>query len=112
MLNFGPEDLPTLLTSDDIIAAVKRAFRECAAGRVEALPRAVIPMGWSGVFLAMTSALHALPGLDVLRTKLVRVVDRYRARGLPTIQASYLLTAQRPANPPHSSRRVPGPRSS
>ena len=41
--------------------------------------------------------ISAWPDLDALRTKLVTVVYRYRARGLPTIQASFLLTARRPA---------------
>jgi hypothetical protein len=44
MLILGREDLPTLLTPGDVIAAVKHAFRECAAGRVVALLRAVMPM--------------------------------------------------------------------
>jgi ornithine cyclodeaminase/alanine dehydrogenase len=73
----------------DVIAAVERAFRECAAGRASALPRAVLPMGRGAVFLAMVSAL---PRLAALGTKLVSVVEGNRRRGLPTIHASYLLT--------------------
>jgi alanine dehydrogenase len=85
----GREVLEALLPPADVIAAVERAFRECAAGRAAALPRAVLPMGRHGVFLAMVSTL---PRLGALGTKLVTVVERNRRRGLPTIHASYLLT--------------------
>jgi ornithine cyclodeaminase/alanine dehydrogenase len=46
-------------------------------------------MGREGVFLAMVSAL---PGLGALGTKLATVVEGNQRRGLPTIQATYLLT--------------------
>jgi ornithine cyclodeaminase/alanine dehydrogenase len=85
----GRETLEALLPPDDVIAAVERAFRESAAGRAAALPRAVLPMGRHGVFLAMVSAL---PRLRALGTKLVTVVERNQRRGLPTIHATYLLT--------------------
>lgn len=85
----GREVLEALLRPEDVIAAVEQAFREHAAGRVAALPRAVLPMERHGLFLTMVSAL---PRLGALGTKLVSVVDRNRARGLPTIHASYLLT--------------------
>lgn len=85
----GRETLEALLPPDDVIAAVERAFRESAAGRAAALPRAVLPMGRHGVFLAMVSAL---PRLGALGTKLVTVVERNQRRGLPTIHATYLLT--------------------
>ena len=85
----GREVLEALLPPADVIAAVERAFRESAAGRAAALPRAVLPMGRHGVFLAMVSAL---PRLGALGTKLVTVVERNRRRGLPTIHATYLLT--------------------
>jgi alanine dehydrogenase len=89
MLFLGREDLAALLTPGDVIAAVERAFRECAAGRVAALPRAGLPTGQDGVFLAMISAL---PALGALGTKLATVVESNQRRGLPTIQATYLLT--------------------
>jgi alanine dehydrogenase len=85
----GREVLEALLPPADVIAAVERAFRECAAGKAPALPRAVLPMERHGVFLAMVSAL---PRLGALGTKLVTVVERNQRRGLPTIHASYLLT--------------------
>ena len=85
----GRAVLEGLLPPADVIAAVERAFRETAAGKAAALPRAVLPMGRHGVFLAMVSAL---PRLGALGTKLVTVVERNQRRGLPTIHASYLLT--------------------
>ncbi|MGH7316058.1 MAG: ornithine cyclodeaminase family protein, partial [Candidatus Rokuibacteriota bacterium] len=85
----GREVLEAVLPPADVIAVVERAFRECAAGRFTALPRAVLPMGRHGAFLAMVSAL---PRLGALGTKLVTVVEGNRQRGLPTIHASYLLT--------------------
>jgi len=85
----GRAVLEALLPPADVIAAVERAFRETAAGKAAALPRAVLPMGRHGVFLAMVSAL---PRLGALGTKLVTVVERNQRRGLPTIHATYLLT--------------------
>ena len=85
----GREVLEALLPPSDVIAAVERAFRESAAGKAHALPRAVLPMERHGVFLAMVSAL---PRLGALGTKLVTVVERNPRRGLPTLHASYLLT--------------------
>jgi alanine dehydrogenase len=85
----GREDLEALLSPADVIAAIERAFRECAAGRASVLPRGVLPMERHGIFLAMVSAL---PRLGALGTKLVTVVEANRERGLPTIHASYLLT--------------------
>lgn len=85
----GRTTLEAVLPPADVITAVEGAFRESAAGRAPALPRAVLPMGRHGVFLAMVSAL---PRLGALGTKLVTVVESNQRRGLPTIHASYLLT--------------------
>jgi alanine dehydrogenase len=88
MLVLSRRDLERLLTPSDVIAALGAAFREYAAGRARVLPRAIMPMGRHGVFLSMVSAL---PRRRALGTKLVTVVPGNRARGLPTIHASYLL---------------------
>jgi ornithine cyclodeaminase/alanine dehydrogenase len=88
MLVLSRRDLESLLSPADVIAAVEDAFREYAAGRARALPRAALPMGREGVFLAMVSAL---PRRKALGAKLVSVTPRNRARGLPTVHACYLL---------------------
>lgn len=84
----GREVLEALLAPDDVIAAVERAFRERAAGRAAVLPRAVLPMGRRAVFMTMVAAL---PRLGALGAKLLTVVEGNRDRGLPTIQACYVL---------------------
>ena len=89
MLFLGRRDLERLLTPDGVIQAVESAFREHAAGRGRTLPRAVLPIGGDGVFLAMVGSL---PRLRALGTKLVTVAFGNRRRGLPTIHALYLLT--------------------
>jgi alanine dehydrogenase len=85
----GGEDLRRLLAPADVIRAVEGAFRETAAGRARTLPRAVMPMRGTGLFLAMVGSL---PRQRALGTKLITVVPKNRGRGLPTIHASYLLT--------------------
>jgi alanine dehydrogenase len=84
----GREVLEALLAPDEVIAAVERAFRERAAGRAAVLPRAVLPLERRGFFMAMVAAL---PRLGALGTKLLTVVEGNRERGLPTIQACYVL---------------------
>ena len=85
----GREDLERLLTPADVVGAVELAFREHAAGRARTLPRAVLPMRGTGLFLAMVGSL---PRQRALGTKLVTVVEANRGRGLPTLHATYLLT--------------------
>jgi alanine dehydrogenase len=85
----GREDLERLLAPADVIRAVEGAFREHAAGRGRTLPRAVLPMRGTGLFLAMVGSL---PRQRALGTKLVTVVGANRGRGLPTLHATYLLT--------------------
>ncbi|MBI2526285.1 MAG: ornithine cyclodeaminase family protein [Candidatus Rokubacteria bacterium] len=88
MLVLTRRDLERLLSPADVIRAVEGAFRERAAGRVQVLPRAALPMARGGVFLSMVSAL---PRRRALGAKLVTVVPQNRGRGLPTIHAWYLL---------------------
>jgi len=85
----GREDLEGLLTPADVIRAVEGAFREHEAGRARTLPRAILPMRGSGLFLAMVGSL---PRQRALGTKLVTVVEANRRRGLPTLHGTYLLT--------------------
>ena len=89
MLVLTRADLERVLEPAAVIIAVESAFREGAAGRAPALPRAVLPMAKGGVFLGMISAL---PRAHALGAKLVSVVEGNRKRGLPTLHASYLLS--------------------
>jgi alanine dehydrogenase len=82
-------DLQRVLDPPAVIAAVEAAFKEAAAGRAPSLPRAVLPISRGGVFLGMISAL---PRRQALGAKLASVVEGNRARGLPTLHASYVLT--------------------
>jgi ornithine cyclodeaminase/alanine dehydrogenase len=88
MLVLTRADLERLLDPPAVIGVVEAAFREAAAGRALALPRAVLPMTKDGVFLGMISAL---PRRRALGAKLITVVGANRTRGLPTVHASYLL---------------------
>lgn len=88
MLVLTRADLERVLEPAAVIVAVESAFREAAAGRAPALPRAVLPMAKGGVFAGMISAL---PRAQALGAKLVSVVETNRKRGLPTLHASYVL---------------------
>ena len=89
MLVLTRADLERLLDPPSVIDAVESAFREAAAGRVLGLPRSVLSMGKSGVFLGMISTL---PRRHALGAKLITVIFGNRARGLPTVHAQYLLS--------------------
>jgi len=89
MLVLTRADLERLLDPPAVIEVVEAAFREAAAGRALALPRAVLPMSKAGVFLGMISAL---PRHRALGAKLITVVGANRTRGLPTVHACYLLS--------------------
>jgi alanine dehydrogenase len=89
MLVLSRPDLERLLDPPAVIEVVEAAFREAAAGRAVALPRAVLPLAKGCIYLGMISTL---PRRHALGTKLSTVVEGNRARGLPTIHASYLLS--------------------
>lgn len=89
MLVLGRADLEQLLDPRSVIDAVETAFRDAAAGRAATLPRAVLPMAKDKLFLGMVSLL---PRRRALGAKLITVVGDNRARGLPTVHASYLLS--------------------
>jgi alanine dehydrogenase len=89
MLVLSRADLERVLDPRSVIEAVESAFREAAAGRATALPRAVLPLEKSGVFLGMISTL---PQRQALGAKLITVMGGNRGRGLPTVHALYLLS--------------------
>ena len=88
MLVLSRADLERVLDPVAVIEAVASAFREAAAGRAAALPRAVLSIAKDGFFVGMISAL---PRRRALGAKLVTVMPGNRARGLPTLHASYVL---------------------
>lgn len=89
MLVLSRPDLERLLDPPAVIETVEMAFREAAAGRAVALPRAVLPVARGSLYLGMISTL---PRRHALGAKLITVVSANRARGLPTIHASYVLS--------------------
>jgi ornithine cyclodeaminase/alanine dehydrogenase-like protein (mu-crystallin family) len=92
MLVLSRGDLERLLTPADVIDALDAAFRRLAAGAAVVPRRSTLEAGDGGLLLVMpahTRAAGSDPG--ALGTKLVTVYPRNRGRGVPTIQASYLL---------------------
>jgi ornithine cyclodeaminase len=80
-------DLERLLQPADVIAAVEAAFRMHAAGRAQAPPRLAVPCGDDDVLLLMPAVMT---GAGV-GAKLVTVYPDNRARGRPTLYATYVL---------------------
>lgn len=92
MLVLSRADLERLLPPADVIDALDSAFRRLAGGDVTVPPRSTLETGDGGVLLVMPARARATesePG--ALGTKLVTVHPGNRARGAPTIQASYVL---------------------
>lgn len=90
MLILSRGDLERLLPPPDVIDALEAAFRLHAAGRATAPARSVVGVGEEGALLLMPAMMGAEAG-PALGTKLVTVYAGNRARGHPTIYASYVL---------------------
>lgn len=82
-------DLERLLTPADLIAAIEAAFRAHAAGASRVPARTSVETA-DGVLLLMPAAADA-PGASALGAKLVSVFPGNRARGHPTLYATYVL---------------------
>ncbi|MGH7355999.1 MAG: ornithine cyclodeaminase family protein [Candidatus Rokuibacteriota bacterium] len=92
MLVLSRADLERLLPPHDVIAVLDAAFRRLAGGGITVPPRSTLEAGGGGVLLVMPARAPAAghePG--ALGIKLVTVHPGNRARGAPTIQASYVL---------------------
>lgn len=82
-------DLARLLSPADVVAAVEAAFRIYAAGRADVPPRSAVRAA-DGLLLVMPAAATRDGDAD-LGAKLVSVYPGNRARGHPTLHATYLL---------------------
>jgi len=85
-------DLERVLTPREVIDALERAFALSAAGRATVPSRTSLAIEPNGVLLVMPAALRHESGNDQdLGSKLVSVYPGNRARGQPTIHATYIL---------------------
>jgi alanine dehydrogenase len=102
MLVLNEADLRNVLTMRDVIDAVESGFR--ALGRGEAvIPerlRLEVP-AHDGIVLEMPaySGSSERVGIDALGTKIVSVFERNAERGLPIVQAVYLLLDSKTGEP-------------
>ncbi|MBI4593626.1 MAG: ornithine cyclodeaminase family protein, partial [Candidatus Rokubacteria bacterium] len=87
MLVLSRADLERVLTPGDVIAALEAAVALHAAGGAHVPARTSVPCGDDGVLLLMPAAI----GGSALGAKLVTVYGGNRARGHPTLYASYVL---------------------
>jgi ornithine cyclodeaminase/alanine dehydrogenase len=91
LLVLSRADLELLLAPADVIEAMAEAFRDLAAGGAHVPPRTASQVSPDGVLLLMPAALSGGAGERALGTKLVTYYGDNRARGHPTLYASYLL---------------------
>ncbi|MBI1734388.1 MAG: ornithine cyclodeaminase [Candidatus Rokubacteria bacterium] len=93
MLVLGRPDLEKLLAPRDVIDALAAAFRRHAAGLTHVPPRGVMPVTDDGVLLLMPAVARAdrAGGAPAAGAKLVTYYANNRARGAPTIHATYVL---------------------
>jgi len=85
-------DLERLLAPRDVIEAVEAAFAVSAAGRADVPARTSIEIGRDGVLLSMPALVNDDAGRgEGLGSKLVSVYPDNRARGHPTVYATYIL---------------------
>ena len=90
MLVLTRADLERVLSPLDVVEAMAAAFRRYGNGRSTVPPRLTTPIGRDGVLLTMPAAFSdgAERGLGV---KQVSVYPDNRARGHPTLYATYVL---------------------
>jgi ornithine cyclodeaminase/alanine dehydrogenase-like protein (mu-crystallin family) len=90
MLILNQQDLETVLSMRDVIAAVERAFRLLGSGKVRAPERLQMDLaGDRGVLLEMPAEF--LGDAAALGTKLVTVFPANTAQAIDAVQAVYLL---------------------
>lgn len=92
MLVLSRADLERVLAPLDVIETLAEAFRLSAAGRSEVPPRRAMGVTDDGVLLVMPAAWRRGAGeAGALGAKLITYYADNRARGHPTLYASYLL---------------------
>jgi ornithine cyclodeaminase/alanine dehydrogenase-like protein (mu-crystallin family) len=91
VLVLARDDLERLLQPLDVIEAMAAAFRLHARGRAAAPARGVVPVDGGGLLLLMPAQASEGAEGAALGAKLVSVYPGNRARGHPTIYASYVL---------------------
>lgn len=92
MLVLSRADLERVLTPLEVMEAIASAFRGSAQGRCEAPPRRSLGVVDDGVLLIMPAAWRPAPDdPGALGAKLITYYGGNRARGHPTLYATYLL---------------------
>lgn len=92
MLLLSRADLERVLAPLDVIEALAQAFRASAEGRSQTPPRRAMDVTEDGVLLVMPAAWRAdRDAAGALGAKLITYYGDNRARGHPTLYASYLL---------------------
>jgi alanine dehydrogenase len=91
VLVLARDALERLLRPPDAIEAMAAAFRLHAEGRATAPARSVVAVDGEGLLLVMPAQAREGPAGTGLGAKLVSVYPGNRARGHPTIYASYVL---------------------
>ncbi|MBI1963339.1 MAG: ornithine cyclodeaminase family protein [Candidatus Rokubacteria bacterium] len=91
MLVLSRDDLRAVLAPRALVEALAEAFRLRAAGAARVPPRAAVPVTGDGLLLLMPAALAETGDRVALGAKLVTYYAGNRARGRPTLYASYVL---------------------
>jgi alanine dehydrogenase len=94
MLILSEADLRNVLTMRDVIDAVESGFRALARGEAQIPERLRLDVpAHNGIVLEMPAYIGSRESVetDALGTKIVSVFERNAARGLPIVQAVYLL---------------------
>jgi alanine dehydrogenase len=94
VLILGRHDLEQLLDPGDVIDTLADAFTRHARGETVVPPRGVTPVGDDELLLVMPAVMRPGGGAaGAVGTKLVTYYGGNRARGLPTLHATYVLAA-------------------
>lgn len=92
MLVLSRADLERILVPADVVEAIATGFREHAEGRATVPPRSVAEVGDDGLLLLMPAATRPSSAeAGAVGAKILTYHAANRARGHPTIHASYLL---------------------